>query len=306
MAKNLLVTGGFGFLGRSLANFFKSKGWRVVGIGNCPHNSDDALAQVFDTWQSGQISVGSLQALGESFDLIAHCAGNGSVHYGNEYPLLDFRKTVNGTAELLEYVRTSNPDATVVYPSSAAVYGAKPDVPISEDGPLNPISTYGYSKQMAELLCESYSRVYGLKIHVVRFFSIYGEGLQKQLIWDACNKISKASDCVEFFGTGEETRDFIHVDDACKLIDAVAQSLDKFSVVNGATGCRITTRKLLNQLRDRLHRDVDVLFSGSIRPGDPRFYHANIQKALDRNWRPSISIEDGLERYVSWYNRSIK
>jgi UDP-glucose 4-epimerase len=306
MAKNLLVTGGVGFLGRAITNYYKSMGWRVVGIGNGDLQSANVSAQGFDRWQSGGISVARLQALEEVFDLVVHCAGNGSVQYGNDHPLQDFRRTVEGTAELLEYVRITSPNATVVYPSSAAVYGAKADAPISEDDKLNPISTYGYSKQMAELLCESYSRIYGLNVRVVRFFSIYGEGLRKQLIWDACNKISNSTGCVEFSGTGEETRDFIHVDDACELINAVAQSPEKFCIVNGATGSRVTTRFLLNQLRDRLNKNVDVVFTGSIRRGDPRFYHANIEKATKQNWCHSISLEEGLEGYVAWFDRIVR
>jgi UDP-glucose 4-epimerase len=303
MTKNLLVTGGLGFLGHAIINYYKSMGWRVVGIGNGAPELGNVSAQWADRWQSNGISVASLQDLEEVFDLVVHCAGNGSVQYGNDYPLQDFQSTVEGTAELLEYIRITSPNATVIYPSSAAVYGAKADAPISENDELSPISTYGYSKQMAELLCESYSRIYGLNVRVVRFFSIYGEGLRKQLIWDACNKISNATDYVEFAGTGEETRDFIHVDDACKLINAVAQSPKKFCIVNGATGIRVTTRSLLSKLRDRLNKDVDVMFTGSIRRGDPRFFHANIEKATNKNWCHSINLEDGLERYVVWFDQ---
>ena len=302
MVKNVLVTGGAGFLGRAIINYYKSMGWRVVGIGNGFPESANVSAQWVDRWQSGGVSVFNLQALEEVFDLVVHCAGNGSVQYGNDHPLQDFRRTVEGTAELLEYIRITSPNTTVVYPSSAAVYGAKADAPISDDE-LSPISTYGYSKQMAELLCESYSRIHGLNVKVVRFFSIYGDGLRKQLIWDACNKISNSTGYVEFAGTGEETRDFIHVNDACELINAVAQSPENFCIVNGAAGSRVTTRILLSQLRDCLNKRLDVVFTGSVRRGDPRFYQAKNEKAMKQNWCPSTSLEDGLEEYVAWFDR---
>ena len=83
----------------------------------------------------------------------------------------------------------------------------------------------------------------------------------------------------------------------------MAQSPENFCIVNGAAGSRVTTRILLSQLRDCLNKRLDVVFTGSVRRGDPRFYQANIEKAMKQNWCPSTSLEDGLEEYVAWFDR---
>ena len=110
-------------------------------------------------------------------------------------------------------MRVYNPKAQLIYPSSPAVQGEHTNTPIKEDYVGKPASPYGYHKKIVEDLCQSYSEKYSLKISVVRLFSVYGNGLKKQLLWDAYNKIRYSSKEVEFWGTGEETRDFIHIED---------------------------------------------------------------------------------------------
>ncbi len=168
---NILITGGYGFLGRATASKFKSLRYRVVGIGNGRWDLSEARAYGFDKWLDANVSLSSLLTLDEKFDVIIHCAGNGSVNYSLTYPLQDFKKTVESTADLLEYVRLNNKSALIIYPSSAGVYGKKNDSPIKESDTLNPISPYGYDKRIVEELCESYSRSYGLRIAIIRFFS---------------------------------------------------------------------------------------------------------------------------------------
>ena len=216
--------------------------------------------------------------LDERFDLVVHCAGSGSVGYSQTNPLQDFYRTVQSTADLLEYLRLNESRALLVYPSSAGVYGAKDDRPIKESDAPNPISPYGYHKRIAEDLLASYSRNYGTRVAIVRFFSIYGPGLTKQLLWDASVKLSTAQGEASFWGTGEETRDWIHLADATELIARLAESAAPFSIVNGATGTRVTVNAVLDMLKEALGVDVEITFNGAARPGDPRFYHADVSK----------------------------
>ena len=127
-------------------------------------------------------------------------------------PFADFQRTVGSTAALLEYIRVDCPGAALVYPSSAAVYGHAVQLPMQEDGPLRPVSPYGVHKKFAEDLIRSHCVMFGLRASIVRLFSIYGEGFRKQLLWDACRKLLAGER--EFFGIGDETRDWLHVDDA--------------------------------------------------------------------------------------------
>lgn len=246
MHKTALVAGGYGFLGRAVAHELKQWGYRVVGIGHGRWSKEEALAHGFDVWLTADVSLASLTTIDECFDVVVHCAGSGSVGYSQTNPLQDFYKTANSTADLLEYLRLNRSQALLIYPSSAGVYGAKDDKPIGESAALNPISPYGYHKKIAEDLLASYSRNYGTRVAIVRFFSIYGPGLTKQLLWDACIKLSTATSEASFWGTGAETRDWIHLEDATALIARLAVNSEPFSVVNGATGlasrCRPCSR----------------------------------------------------------------
>lgn len=301
MQKTVLVTGGFGFLGRAAARRFRASGYRVVGIGHGAWPADEAMKHGFDRWCESDVSLTSLTALGERYDLVVHCAGTGSVGYSLTNPLEAFQKTVQGTAELLEHLRQTESKALLVYPSSAAVYGAADDRPLREEDPPNPVSPYGYHKTITEGLLESYSRYFGARVAVIRFFSIYGPGLAKQLLWDAAGKLSGGSGEVTFWGTGEETRDWIHVADAAELMMKAAECAAPFTVMNGATGQRVTVSNVLHMLKRALGADVDIRFNGHVRAGDPRFYLADVSKLRDLGAKPSVTLEQGLAEYALWF-----
>lgn len=301
MQGTVLITGGYGFLGRAVARKMKSEGYRVIGLGRGRWDPEQALAHGFDAWLDASVSLSSLMTLDEKLDLVVHCGGNGSVGYSLEHPLQDFEKTVQGSIELLEYLRITKSGARVVYPSSAGVYGAKDDAPIRENAVANPISPYGYHKHIVEQLMESYSRSYGIPTAIIRFFSIYGPGLTKQLLWDAGHKLlANRGGVATFWGTGEETRDWITSEDAAELVQAVAGCGKQSIVINGASGKRVTVRQSVELLRAALGVDTEISFNNTVREGDPRFYHADVTAAFRLGWRPSIDLERGIQRYADW------
>lgn len=303
MQKTVLVTGGFGFLGRAVARSFKARSCRVVGIGHGAWTPEKAHAHGFDIWHQSDISLVGLTALGERYDVVVHCAGTGSVGYSLTNPLQAFQKTVQGTAELLEHLRQTESKALLIYPSSAAVYGAAEDRPLLESDAPNPVSPYGHHKKITEDLLESYSRYFGARVAIIRFFSIYGPGLAKQLLWDAAGKLSSGTREVTFWGTGEETRDWIHIDDATTLMTRLAEGIP-FSVMNGAAGERVTVNTVLQMLKAALGVTVDIQFNGIVRPGDPRFYLADVSKARQLGLRTAVPLKNGLHDYAQWFKSS--
>jgi UDP-glucose 4-epimerase len=124
-----------------------------------------------------------------------------------QHPLEDFRRSVDTSARLFEWVRVNAPHTKIVCVSSAAVYGADHSGPIPETAPLSPYSPYGCHKAMMEMLCQSYVRNYGMRITIGRLFSVYGAGLEKQLLWDLCCKLRGNPGVVTLGGTGQELRD---------------------------------------------------------------------------------------------------
>jgi len=304
MQKTILVTGGYGFLGRAVTQKYKALGYRVLGIGHSQWSPEEALFFGYDAWLEASVSLSNLSSFDEALDLVVHCAGNSSVSRSLTHPLQDFSLNVLATAELLEYLRITESKAMLIYPSSAGVYGACDDLQIRESDDLNPISPYGYHKKMIEDMLEMYSKVYKIKVAIIRFFSIYGPGLKKQLLWDASTKLLKANKEVIFWGTGEETRDWIYIDDAVELISQLSNNTKPFRLVNGGAGNRITVKFVLEALRNALGVDIKIKFNGEVRSGDPRFYHADISKLNEIGIQPKVTFNDGIYRYADWFKKT--
>lgn len=299
--KSVLITGVFGFLGSRCLEHYRKRGYRVAGIGR---SADAAPAQLtlLDNVCIGALTPENLGNFTDSFDLIVHCAGSGSVGKSLQDPLHDYADTVEATRVLLEYMRCSQSGARLVMASSAAVYGDKYTAPIRESNPIDAISPYGHHKELAEQLCRDYASFYALRISIVRFFSIYGPGLRKQLLWDACNKISApGAQELEFFGSGTEIRDFIEIGDALRLIDIAASVDAPFVILNGGTGEATCIDGLVRLLADQLAPGVTIRFNGQTRAGDPHYLCADTALAQEYGWRPETKLAEGVRRYVAWY-----
>lgn len=193
-------------------------------------------------------------------------------------------------------------NAQVVYPSSASVYGAVQKLPITETDPLNPASPYGVHKRHAEELCMSYAQHFGIAVSVVRLFSVYGAGLRKQLLWDASQKIMRREN--NFFGTGAEVRDWLHVEDAANLLIVAASHASALCpVVNGGSGTGVAVREILVELVSALGGDDAPVFSGITRSGDPLGYVADISRACALGWLPRTPWQDGVREYAAWFKK---
>ncbi|MBY4896849.1 NAD(P)-dependent oxidoreductase [Cupriavidus sp. AU9028] len=310
LSKTVLVTGAKGFLGRYVARHYAAAGWRVVGVGHEPRASS-GVGPAFGhgqadprqlEWHCCDISLDALEGLRPRPDLVVHCAGSGSVAASMQDPFGDHARTVGSLAGVLEYVRRHCPEAVVIYPSSAAVYGNGARDPASEQAVEQQAaaSPYGAHKRMAEQLCYSYAEHFGMRVAVVRFFSIYGEGLRKQLLWDACWKIRRGDDV--YYGTGEESRDWLHAEDAARLVAAVAQRAGAgCPIYNGASGKPATVRQALSLLYGALAPGRSPRFSQQPRRGDPADLRADIGRSLSLGWSPAVPMAAGIARYARWF-----
>jgi UDP-glucose 4-epimerase len=215
-------------------------------------------------------------------------------------PYQDYQRSVATTHSVLEYIRTVRNTAVLVLPSSAAVYGVAQTMPIRVTAPLAPASAYGAHKKVAEDLCRMYGQHFGVRSSLIRFFSVYGVGLRKQLLWDACRKIADGG--VAFSGTGQETRDWIHVEDAASLmIRASKYATADSAVVNGGTGRATQIGAIVRAIADEFGDSRQPEFSGICRPGDPVHYQADIAQALDWGWTPTRDLLNEIQRYVHWF-----
>jgi UDP-glucose 4-epimerase len=305
MPRHVLITGAYGFLGRHAARRWAQAGWRVTGLGHGAWSRDDWRAWGLDDWHTADVTLETLVTYGGEPDLIIHCAGSGSVGFSVTHPYQDFQRTTQTTIAVLEYARLYAPAARVVLPSSAAVYGTVRELPIGESAPLDPVSPYGVHKRLAEELCLSYGRGYQTRVAIVRFFSIYGVGLRKQLLWDACRKLSAGE--VEFAGTGDERRDWLHVSDAAELLACAAEHASaQCLVLNGGSGAAVSVREIVSKLAAHFPDAGAPRFTGAARPGDPAHYHAQVARALGLGWRPRIALDEGLAQYAEWFRTGAK
>jgi UDP-glucose 4-epimerase len=300
----VVVTGANGFLGRYVARLLSSRGHTVVGIGHGKWPRPEWEQWGLSAWHCADVTLSTMRQYAGVPSALIHCAGGGSVAFSIQDPLADFRSTVETTAHVLEYVRTCAPSCRVVYPSSASVYGTVTTMPIHEDSRTAPISQYGAHKLMAEQIIASYARQFGINACLVRLFSVYGCGLRKQLLWDGCRKFARGDDV--FMGTGEEVRDWLHVEDAAELLlEAAEHASAACPTVNGGTGEGVSVREVLVHLGGSLlQRDISPTFSGALRAGDPSQYVADIARLRAWGWQPTHTWKEGIEEYAAWWRSS--
>lgn len=303
--KTVCITGAFGFIGRHVARLYAAKGWQVTGIGHGSWGRAEWQQWGVADWHSADISLESMLTYAGRPDVIIHCAGSGSVAFSMDHPLQDFQRTVSTTAAVLEFIRMQSPGTCLVYPSSAGVYGIAEHLPIEVSAPLRPISPYGVHKKMGEELCRAFAGHFKIPVAIVRLFSIYGNTLRKQLLWDACVKLRNGE--TGFFGSGRERRDWLHIEDAATLLfEAGNHASPGCPVVNGGTGIGTGTREILTELFSCHGRSDSPEFTGSTRPGDPVDYIADLAETRQWNWRPTKTWRQGVREYVEWYKRHEK
>ena len=297
--KKAIITGAAGFLGRYCAKELAAQGFEVIGIdmASFPESQKWGLTNFRIT----SCDRGTLTAIAKETgvpDLIIHCAGSGSVPDSFRDPHHDFSANVATCMEVLEFCRL-NPSVKLAIPSSAAVYGNAETLPINEDAPLRPMSPYGVHKKIIEELCVSYARFFQVKVSLIRFFSLYGIGLKKQIIWDACRKASSGE--FAFSGDGVEMRDFLHVEDAARLLIKAADiASTDVPIMNGGTGKGTAIREIVEAVGACWSPVKTPAFSGEKRAGDPTHFVADTTK-LRTIFQPQKNLKQEIASYVKWF-----
>ncbi|WP_341679172.1 NAD-dependent epimerase/dehydratase family protein [Niveibacterium sp. SC-1] len=233
-------------------------------------------------------------------DACINCTGAASVPLSFSDPISDYTLNTVRVMQMLDAIRIAAPEARFVHLSSAAVYGNPTSSPISESSVAQPLSPYGWHKHQAELICREYAQLHGTSTISLRIFSAYGPGLRKQLFWDVMQKARKGTR-VELFGTGNETRDFIYVDDLARAINVILEH-GHFDgrAINVARGEATTVREAAQCLLDALGWPRDVVFTGSSRTGDPSFWQADVTYLESLGFLPNCSLSDGLASVADW------
>lgn len=335
-ASNYMITGGAGFIGSNVTNYFLSRGARVTILDNFSRRGSELNLEWLRSRHGQRLKVvradirdsgPSLRAAIEGADVLFHFAGQVAVTTSVADPRDDFEINALGTFNVLEAARRSRSLPTVVYSSTNKVYGKMADLGIverhgryeyqnlrsgiSEERPLDPYSPYGCSKCAGDQYVLDYARIYGMRTLVFRQSCIYGPrqfGMEDQG-WLAWFCIRGAADRpVVIYGDGKQVRDVLHVDD---LIAAYAAALDRIEITNGKAynvggGARNTLSllELVEILNRRFERPLECSFE-DWRPGDQPVFISDISQARrDFGWFPRIGVREGIERLIDWISEN--
>jgi UDP-glucose 4-epimerase len=234
------------------------------------------------------------------FDVCINCSGAASVSESVTNPKRDYYLNTKLVFDVLEAIRSEAPTCKFIQLSSAAVYGNPKALPIKESADTHPISPYGWHKYQSELLCREFANSYGISTLILRIFSVYGPGLKKQFFWDLYQK-SILENKIKLFGTGEESRDFIFIDDVCSAIQfLVEKDLEKAEIINLASGHETKIKTVAEVFMSLLGNNFLVEFSNQVKLGDPLNWRADVGKLSALGFIQQISLEQGLKKYVEW------
>jgi len=291
--QKILVTGAFGFLGWKISHFLHESGYSVLGIGR--GKSRRILKPAFPTIEM-HMPDPQMDSILKEFapDCVVHCASPASVPFSVSHPHSDFMQSAGALSSLLDALRRNSPSIQFILISSASVYGNPVQLPVGESHRIQPISPYGFHKHISETLCNEYETIHGFETTIVRLFSAYGFGLRKQVVWDIFQKIHHHKERVlNLFGTGEESRDFLHVNDVANAIQLLI-SKKATGTFNLGSGEETSIRTLCETICDVVQFQGEIEFSGETRTGDPMNWCADISKIQKLGFKPVVSLKDGL------------
>ncbi|MEM3079271.1 MAG: NAD-dependent epimerase/dehydratase family protein [Thermoproteota archaeon] len=298
----VLITGGAGFIGHNLAIRLKNKGFEVRVVDSLERSTSLAVKKLEDAGvpltRAGVTNTDEVKNVLKNVDIIVHAAAYTDVAESMENPLLYLEKNVLGTASVIE-ASLKTGVGLFIYLSSAAVYGDPVRLPVDENHPTDPLSPYGLSKLMGEEAARFFSRL-GLKYVVLRLFNVYGPGQNMAYAGVITRFIERACKGLPpvVYGDGEQTRDFIHVEDVAGAVELAIKTRHVNQVFNIGTGRPVKIRDLA-LLVMRLKGVKGEPVYAAKRQGDIRHSYAEISKARTLlGFEPKIGLEEGLKKLV--------
>ncbi len=333
MSRNMLITGGAGFIGSNYAARCIARGDTVTIFDNLSRSGAAANLQWLKssygpdsfTLEVGDVrQADAIREAAASADVIVHLAGQVAVTTSVTDPREDFEINALGTFNVLEAARASGRNPAVLYASTNKVYGGMEDVRVEETPtqyryadfplgipetqPLDFHSPYGCSKGSGDQYVRDYHRIYGLPTVVLRQSCIYGTrqfGVEDQgwVAWFVIAAVTGRP--IKIYGDGKQVRDVLFVEDLLNAYDLALANLavsagQVYNVGGGPTNTMSIWMDFEPILEKLLGRPVPTS-RGDWRPGDQRIYVSDIRKAQQElGWAPRVGVEDGVERLYRW------
>jgi len=316
--KSILVTGGAGFIGSHLVDhLLATNDWQVTVVDDFNDFYDPRVKRqnirahiANPRYRLAEADIRDRPALESAFaerdfDCIVHLAARAGVRPSLSHPELYAETNINGTLNLLELARQRS-IKQFVFGSSSSVYGINAKLPFSEDDPVRqPISPYAATKTAGELLCHTYSHLYGLRCICLRFFTVYGPRQRPDLAIHKFASLISSGQPIPVFGDGTTRRDYTYIDDIIAgVLAAVDFDASDYEVINLGESRTVELRELISLLEKELDANA-VIERLPPQPGDVPQTFADITKARRiLGYDPKTQIEDGIRRFTEWFRQS--
>ena len=304
-----VITGAAGFIGSNLTRAILERGHAVVGIDNFLTGKRENLAGIAGEFELVEGDVRDAELLRRAFrgaTYVLHHAALASVPWSVAEPALAHDHNATGTLNALVAARDAGVERFVLA-STSAVYGDGAQVPCGEDQPLRPESPYAATKLIGESYAALFHRTYGLPTIALRYFNVFGPRQDPQSAYAAAIPIfarkALAGEPPVIFGDGEQTRDFVHVDDviAANLLACAASGPACGEAFNIGGGARVTVNALCREIIALVGADVAPVHAPP-RAGDVRHSLADIGKARRvLGFEPAFDVATGLRQAIGWY-----
>ena len=316
----ILVTGAAGFIGYHTCAALLARGERVVGVDVLNDYYDvtlkearrDRLAESRG-FTFGRLDIADRDAVGALMERhgdvtrVVNLAAQAGVRHSLVDPYAYTRSNVEGHLVVLEACRGLERLEHLVYASSSAVYGANAKLPFSTgDRVDSPLSLYAATKRSAEMIAESYGRLFRLPLTGLRFFTVYGPWGRPDMAAFIFTRKILAGQPIEVFNHGDMRRDFTYIDD---IVAGILGCLDR-PPAEGAPRARVYNignhqaeplMRFITVLEEALGRKAEIEFK-PMQPGDIKETYADIADTTrDFGFRPTTSIDEGIPRFVEWY-----
>ena len=321
--QTILITGGAGFIGSNLCDYFLSKGYKVVCLDNFAtghlHNLDEVINDPNFTLVEGDIrNIKDCEKAVQGVDYVLHQAALGSVPRSIKDPVTTNEVNVTGFLNMLVASRDANVKR-FVYAASSSTYGDSVGLPKVEDVIGKPLSPYAITKYVNELYADIFSRTYGLETIGLRYFNVFGRkqdpnGAYAAVIPKFVMQFMKYESPV-INGDGNFSRDFTYIDNVIQMneLAMTTQNPEAINTVfNTAFGDRTTLTQLVGYLKENLAAfdpkiNAVSIVNGPNRAGDIPHSLASIDKAKKLlGYSPVFSMQQGLEQAVNWYWKNLK
>ena len=310
--KQVLITGGAGFIGSHVAHRLLAEGLRVSVLDNLDpyydpaikrRNLDELRARAEDRFSFIEGDLRDAQACREAVhgcDVVVHLAALAGVRPSLQDPARYMDVNVRGTQLLLNAIEDAR--VRLVFGSSSSVYGGNREVPFSEDHRVDrPVSPYAASKKAGEVLCYTWHHLRGNPVTCLRFFTVYGPGQRLEMAIHKFARMISDGEPIPFFGDGSSRRDYTYVEDIAAGVRAAMEREEGYEIFNLGGSATTSLKELVAQVEAALGTPAS-LDRQPDQPGDVPITYADVTRAEQAlGYRPETPLAEGVKKFCRWY-----